>query len=54
MGLTEKRVQELKKIWKRLTGKDLTDEEAWAMATRVLTALDSLARVSEKEELTDE
>ena len=45
MPLSQKHVDKLKMIWFNLSGELVTNEEAWNMATRVLTFFDVLLSV---------
>ena len=46
MVFKQKDIDELKSIYKEEVGEDLTNEEAWEMATRVLRLLDVVSSPS--------
>lgn len=50
MPLTEKAIDELKEIYRRKTGEELSDEEAWEMGNRLVRLFAILARPPKKDE----
>ena len=54
MPLTQKAINELKAIYRRKYGKDLPDDEAWAMGHRLVRLFTILTRPPPSPEPSDE
>ena len=47
MSFSQEFIEELKVVYKKDTGEDISNEEAWSMTTRVFNLFDALLRANE-------